>query len=328
MNNYLFDSIAIDELQLSAKRVFNDLVSLKKEDEKKYQIAKNALKQIFLQKDQIPFENAISSYQKYYERKEKEFLAIDSKFIASDSIQYAEYLLLIIHYYSALCFGTKNENLVAAFKKLKLPGPKIQWIVPLQKITNELNKIGKNEKFLIIKSNILPYIFLHVRDKILAQIVWWGIETAPQRINLNIKKYYNLFFRRLIDGHGKLKSIRNEGEYLLQFKMQGLLKDVNVKQFRKMFNDKLFGRTERVYLKAILGSVIPIEKVSADELRRSFFHLFRIICVDKQHKFLTEQQFDVECERRRKMNKKKATFYDSDYEWFQSQIVKEVILKQ
>lgn len=301
----------------------NDLAEIRK-DKEKYKSLMNDFRDILDKKDGTPLRNTIQKLKQKSKISKAQFLNHDLSKLKTKPENYVTFLHTITGYYQQFSLFP-DEEIIDRFRFWGIPRPQLKWMIPIDEILNELNELGRNEKFILSKTKAFLFIQQHLYDKIFNQIFSWGIKTTPKKTEIDLAKYSRLFFRRLKDGNGKLKKLKNPGEDLLQ-NIFSVVKNQysDFRTFQTAYMNKVEGKTEKTYLMYILAEGIPISDISEADYLRSFFNLFRTICKDK--KLLSEEQFDDRVKQIK--SRRDKSFYDGDYNFYKARIVKKLILKK
>lgn len=313
---------------ISQQNIISDVSEIMKNTENLF-LYENNIKSILFEKDEIPFRNAIQELNFRAKKIKHEFIKADLSGLSKNPEKRIMFLSLIIQYYQDLCFHPDQE-IIHRFQFWGIPLPKLRWMIPLRLIVEELNKIGENQKFKIIKSHAFVFITQHLKDKIFYEIMSWGMKTSPKNAELDFEKYIRLFFRRMKDGGGKLKKTNNFGDLLFQEIILKLKREFPVMYpIETYFLNSILGKTEKFHLKQILHSKIQVQELSEADYLCCLFNLFRIICKDK--KLLSSAQFEekvhLQLEKEEHSEKKKAV-YDGDYDNYRAKVLKKLILKR
>jgi hypothetical protein len=296
------------------------------------------LRRITEQLDEVPLMEEVKAMKLRALIVKRRFLDHDLYTLKKDRKQFGKFLSYIMNYYWELCLFP-DEEIKDRFKSLGIPAPVLKWMIPMDQILSAIMNISRNEDFIFFKQLALKHIEAHLHDKINGQIIRWGNLVAKDKSQVAIKKESILIFRRLNEGGGKLKKIRNEGEGYIQEWIHKVAKEFGgIESTRKLFLNKVQGKTEGFHLRNLVTSNIVITDITEESYLCCVFNLFKLICKDKI--LYSEKEFEEERIRRLEKLKKKQSqkevpknrrvisFYDGDYDFYCSSALKKLILKK
>lgn len=324
--------MAIDNDGLFESKSFIDtnqelLEVLRQKRQKGIDVAEDisAYKKIIYEMDGKAFEDYLSCTRAEALIKKQEFLSKDFTQLKKSTDTYLFFLNEVREYYLSLCYFPDDE-IIERFRHWGVPRPKLRWMEKLDRLLDMINKVEETKGFLLLKGQLWFFMDFHFRFKIFFEIFSWGRSVAPAGVNLDIKREYVLFFRRLKEGGGSLLSYKNEGEVYIE-KLFKSIEEENPQSFdlELLLKKQSQGKPDLSY-KNIFYSRVLYEDISESKQLIAFYDFFKVICKDK--KLLSEAGFNEEVEKRKRLGKSKGSYFDGDYDFYRSSKLKKLIFKR
>jgi hypothetical protein len=277
--------------------------------------------------DEVPFRKQIELLKEQSDNLKRNFLSADLKSL-NTAHNFPIFLLTVAEYYMSLIFFP-DDDIKQKFADLKFSLAYQKWMIPIENVVSEIDKIGEDQRFWILKDVCFNLIYGHLQDKVIHEVFKWGSLQGSKGKKSDLEKGLKLFFRRESEGNGKLKLLQNRDDAFLTEALLNFDRTMNYETGAKsVLLNKVKGRTEKNFLKEILLANIPYAQISDAQYCTVVFPLFRLICKDKL--LLSEDQFKAKItafNAAQPSDSEEGTPYDGIYSNYQYTALKKLIFK-
>lgn len=214
--------------------------------------------------------------------KRKDFLEYDLKEL--DFLKKIEKIIFLKKWYPELVFFPSPE-VIERFKQLGLNSYCLQWLVDINQILREVQKIEKKGDLIISRSGALVFIKLYLKSKIIAELQRCFDLTAELRDNPEspfLAKILTDVYRQKETNHKigiRYKGLFNFLMHATTDQFTDLAKDE--KEAKKLALSISKGKSEKFFLKAILNYIHCFSNnCTKRKLYILLFDLFKLVCKD------------------------------------------------
>lgn len=187
-----------------------------------------------------------------------------------------------------------DDAMLLKLKNIGLDWLVLQWMIPLEKILEELNRIELNGGVTLPRTNALVYIKGHIDASWLTDLQIAFDYTVP--VNKNpfttvIKSMFHRLYRNRNKQTGQFPAAKNEGEQKVIDMILALETHTGMPELlEKSLKQLSGGNTKKTFLKSIVDSdeVHP----RTNQYYRNFFPLF--VLINPHIHFMTEEEFSCQ----------------------------------